>query len=94
MTERRFNEPEASAIFERTVASEDLQRRMPAIDGGLTASDLQKIGQEVVWRRAITDAVSALDAADRSVTAPCSACRCVEHVILSVSQAEPGTHER
>ena len=48
MTERRFNEPEVAAIFERaTEARETLQRQLPSGEGGLTLAELQEIGREV-----------------------------------------------
>jgi hypothetical protein len=50
MTERRFNEAEVAAIFERaTEARETSQRELPSGEGGgLTLTELKEIGSEVV----------------------------------------------
>jgi hypothetical protein len=49
MSERRFNEAEVAAIFEKaTEAQHTSQRQLPAGDeGGMTLSQLQEIGREI-----------------------------------------------
>jgi hypothetical protein len=48
MTERRFNEMEVAAIFERaTEARETRQHQLPSGEGGLTLAELQEIGHDV-----------------------------------------------
>jgi hypothetical protein len=48
MTERRFNESEVAAIFERaTEARETRQRQLPSGEGGLTLAELREIGRDV-----------------------------------------------
>ncbi|MEP6729439.1 MAG: hypothetical protein ABJE10_02320 [bacterium] len=47
MTERRFNEAEVAAIFERASELRQPGQRQPSADEGLTLAELQDIGREV-----------------------------------------------
>lgn len=70
MTERRFNEIEVAAIFERaTEARETLQRQLPSGEGGLTLAELQEIGREVgISSDLIVQAAHTIDQAGRQTS--------------------------
>lgn len=70
MTERRFNEMEVAAIFERaTEARETIQRQLPSGEGGLTLAELQEIGREVgISSDLIVHAAHMLDQAGRQTS--------------------------
>ena len=62
MTERRFNEAEVAAIFERaTEAQQTGQRQLPSGEG-MTLAQLQEIGREVgISPEQVAEAANALD---------------------------------
>lgn len=66
MTERRFNEVEVAAIFERaTEAQQTGQRQLPSGDG-LTLAELQEIGREVgISPELLGQAANAIDRVGR-----------------------------
>jgi hypothetical protein len=66
MTERRFNEAEVAAIFERaTEAQQTGQRELPSGDG-LTLAEVQEIGREVgISPELVVQAVKAIDQVGR-----------------------------
>ena len=66
MTERRFNEAEVAAIFERATEAQQAGRRQLPSGEGMTLSDLQDIGREVgISPELIVQAATAIDRAGR-----------------------------
>jgi len=66
MTERRFNEAEVAAIFERaTEAQQTGQRQLPSGEG-MTLAELQEIGREVgISPELVANAANAIDRVGR-----------------------------
>jgi hypothetical protein len=66
MTERRFNEEEVAAIFERATEAQQTQRRQLPSGEGMTVGDLQAIGREVgISPELIAQAAHAIDRGGR-----------------------------
>src|SRR5437763_1290988 len=66
MTTRRYGDEEASEIFRLATTSETPQQSLPAESGGLTLTELQRIGQEAGIEPAhIAQAAASLDARGR-----------------------------
>jgi hypothetical protein len=67
MTERRFNEAEVAAIFERaTEAQQTGMRELPSGGDGLTLAEVQEIGREVgISPELVVEAAKAIDQVGR-----------------------------
>jgi len=69
MTDRRYNDDEVAAIFERAAKTEHGALPAPADSGGLTLAALQDIGREVgISPESISQAARSLDLAGRSAS--------------------------
>jgi hypothetical protein len=66
MTERRFNEAEVAAIFERATEAQQTSQRQLRSGDGMTLSELQEIGREVgISPELVAQAAKAMDRAGR-----------------------------
>jgi hypothetical protein len=62
MTDRRFNEEEVAAIFERASVAQPAESRTPSASNGMTLAQLQEIGREVgIAPDAISRAAQSID---------------------------------
>jgi hypothetical protein len=69
MTERRFNEAEVAAIFERATEAHQSGRRQLPSGEGMTVGELQEIGREVgIAPELIAQAAQSLDRAGRETS--------------------------
>jgi hypothetical protein len=69
MSERRFNEAEVAAIFERAAeAQQKTPQRFPSAEG-MTLTDLQEIGREVGFsREQLAEAAKAIELSGRQTS--------------------------